>query len=335
MKKIILFLLSVPVCLFSQENDIAFKTFTVNRDFCRGYQTTSGSFIFIPDNAFTLEDGSICGQSIVIKYREFHSQTDMFYSGINMLWDDNGRYRILESVGMFEIQAWCGDKKLVLRPEKEVQVRMKTRRDLKGLMSFVYNQAKNTWSRYESKVMDFSFREKASKSDSVDYWGSGRQAVDGGSAVIDGDGMEVFIQDIARKMPEGFFKGMNIKQMGIFNYDGVIKDSLAVPMVPEIYVRNESTIYNQKIYVTYPNRNTLVYYYPDDLKTNFVLLDVKGIRIFTEFSDGNVGVTRDEEIEKMVISGLRGKTVKFILDKTPARASSKKDLTAKTGINAL
>jgi hypothetical protein len=335
MKKLLLLIALVPFFSRAQDGEIPFKTYTVNPDFCRGFQTTTGSFIFIPDNAFEAEDGSMCSEKIIIKYREFHSQTDMFYSRLNMIWDDNGKRRILESVGMFEIQAWCGSKKLLLKEGKQIQIRMKTRRDLNGLMSFIYNDKKNMWTSYAAPVVDFSFREKQNNTDSLSYWGNSRTVTDNGAVMWDPEmGSEVMVfNEVARRMPEGFFKGMNLKNLGIFNYDGVIKDSLAVPMQPELFVRNEATPFQAKLYVIYPNRNTLVYYTPEDFKEHFVLLNVKGIKMFTEFTDGSFGLTKDDEINQLSIAGLKGKTVKFIFDKVPGKPKNEKELANKTGLN--
>ena len=77
-----------------------------------------------------------------------------------MVYEDGKKYSLLESVGMFEIEAWCGTTKLILVEGKQIQVRMKTRRNLSGLMSFIYNREKNTWSKYTSKVFDFSYMDK-------------------------------------------------------------------------------------------------------------------------------------------------------------------------------
>ena len=206
MRSSFLLLLFLPFFFPAQENGIAFKTFTISPDLCRGLRAPSGSLIFIPANAFIMEDGSPCSGPVTVKYREFHSQTDMYYSGLNMLWEENGKYRILESVGMFEIQAWCGNQPLKLKEDKSVQVRMKTRRDLPQLFSFIYDKNKNTWSKYSSTVSDFSYFKDRNKADSINYWGGGRTASDGGAAMwdIEMDGERV-LQSTVQKLPEGFF----------------------------------------------------------------------------------------------------------------------------------
>jgi hypothetical protein len=204
MNKLLLFLFLLTGTLKAQKADIAFTSFTINNNFCKGYQTKWGSLIFIPDNAFQLADGSFCSNSISIKYREIHSQTDMFYSNINMIWEENKVYKILESVGMFEIQAWCGDKQLQLKFDKQIQVRMKTRRNLKDLFSFKYNIQSATWAKYPSTITDFSYFEKRNNADSVSLWGSSR--ISAATATFDVESEMVYEPaKFFNKMPEGFF----------------------------------------------------------------------------------------------------------------------------------
>lgn len=331
MKYILFFFGLWPVLLSSQNNEIAFKSYTINGNFCKGIQTHYGSLLFIPENAFITEDNSDCTGIITIKYREFHSQTDMYYAKLNMIYEDGKRFHLLESVGMFEIEAWCGDKKLKLKENKQIQVRMKTRRNLKDLFSFIYNPKKNTWTKYESSVVDFSFFDKKNNADSAALWGSARVSPE--ILTMDAE-MEGVYNPVKyfNKLPEGYFKGMNIKEMGIFNYDGVIKDSLAIPMQPELFVRGTETKLEQKVYVTYPNKNMLVYYYPHDFKENFVLLNVKGIKLFTEFSDGTLAITKDEEVSKLSLESYRGKVIKLVFDKIPAKPKNEKELAAATGL---
>jgi len=332
MKKLFFSLFLAPFFLLSQKKEIAFKSYTLHPIACSGFQTSSGSFIFVPPGAFQTESGDACQGKIVLKYREFHSQTDMYYSGLNMVYEAGGKYRILESIGMFEIQAWCGDKKLNLKEGKSIQVRMKTRRNLDSLWSFVYDAKKNTWSKYISPVIDFSYRKNNNKADSSAIWGNPAVPVQSAGQIEDIEGGTVTITSYAAKLPEGFFKGMNIKEMGIFNYDGVIKDSLAVPMIPEFIVKTENIPLQQKVYVAYESKNTLVYYYPDDLKERFVLLKVKGTRIFTEFKDGSMACTAAGEMDKTDLETFRNKTINIALEKQPVKPKSEKELAAITGL---
>lgn len=331
MKHITVLFLFLPLFLLSQKKEIPFKTFNYNPSGCNGFQAASGSLIFIPDNAFQFDDGSECQEKILIKYREFHSQSDMFYSGLNMLLEKDGKVFILESAGMFEIQAWCGDKKLKLKNDKTIQVRMKTRRNPDNLMSFIYNNNKNVWLPYNSKVIDFSFFEKNNKADSSDLWGS-TQITGTAVQILEGDEI-VSIANAMTQLPEGFFKGMNIKNLGIFNYDAVIKDSLAVPMQPEFVVNPGTIKLEQKLYVMYENINSLIYYSPDDFKERFVLLKTKGIRMFTEFKDGSVACLKPGSLNEVDVEEYRNKTIQFVLEKQALKPKNENELSKITGLN--
>lgn len=332
MKNIFCCLFLFPVLLFSQQKEIPFKTYTLHPIACSGFQASSGSLLFIPPDAFQTESGDPCGGKITIKYREFHSQTDMYYSGLNMLYENSGKYQILESAGMFEIEAWCGDKRLSLKEGKSIQVRMKARRNLPGLEAFIYDTIKNTWSKYESPIIDFSFTDKNNNADNTDLWGSPKVSV--ATATWDPEMSGGVFQpgDLLPKLPEGYFKGMNIKKMGIFNYDGVIKDSLAVPMIPDFFVKVDNAPLYPKVFVSYEGRNSLVYYFPADFKERFVLLKVKGIRIFTEFKDGTIACTAEGELNKLDLESYRNKKISIGLEKQPMKPKSEKELAALTGL---
>jgi len=330
MKQIFLLFLVMPLFFFAQKDRIPYKIFNYDSRTCNGYQHSSGSLIFIPTDAFELEGGETCAEKITIKYREFHSQMDMFYGGMNMLLNQDGKYRLLESVGMFEIQAWCGNKRLVLKEGKSIQVRMKTRRNLDNLKSFVYDTIKNTWSEYQSRVVDFSYLKDNNKKDSSSVWGpadvNNNADREVNLEIAEMEGYKV-------QLPEGYFKGMDLKKLGIFNYDGVIKDSLAIPMVPEFFVVQDGSKIDQKVYVVYETKNTLVYYTPDQFKELFVLLNVKGIRMFTQYKDGSVACLKPGQLDNTDLETFRGKAAIFNLEKQPLKPKSEKELAKATGLN--
>ncbi|MBK9282863.1 MAG: hypothetical protein IPM51_00935 [Sphingobacteriaceae bacterium] len=333
MKKIVTLFIFVVFNCAAQNPEMAFKTYTINGGFCKGIQTHWGSLLFIPDNCFSDESGNTCNSVITIKYREFHSQTDMFYSGLNMILEKGTKYYLLESIGMFEIEAWCSDKRLFLREGKQIQVRMKTKRNLKDVSSFIYNSEKNLWNTYDSPVIDFSYFDKRNNADSLNYWGSGRVSAATATVDVEMESAEMYNPvTYFNKMPEGYFKGMNIKKLGIFNYDAIMKDSLAIPMIPELLLRGGNTPIEQKLYVTYPNKNTLVYYFPSDFKERFVLLNQKGIKMFTESKDGVIAITNDSEINKLNLESYRQKTIPIYFDPIPAKPKNAKELSAATGL---
>lgn len=332
MKKTLILLLLLPHLFFAQRKEIAFRTFTLLPSVCKGFQTSSGSLLFIPSSAFVKENGEDCNGVVTLKYREFHSQTDMFYGNINMIYDDNSKYRILESAGMFEIEAWCGNQKLKLREGKSIQVRMKTRRNLDSLFSFIYNRTKRTWSKYSAKVMDFSFFKNKNNADSTTLWGSPKVKPPEINVEIETGGVFNPNAYYGPVLPEGFFKGVDIKELGLFNYDGVIKDSLAVPVQPEFNVKINFGAYDHMICVAYESRNTLVSYTPDQLKDKFVFLKLKGIKVFISEKGEPVAVLKNNELDKVNFEDYRNKPISITLEPLPVKPKNEKELAAATGL---
>jgi hypothetical protein len=339
MKKFFSIILSISaiVCT-AQIKDIPFMEYTYSSNSCNGFKYGTGSLIFIPDNAFCMADGSACKGTIKIKYREYHSQIDMLVAKINMVLDKNGKKSMLESAGMFEIAAECNGKPMRLCEGKTIQVRMNCRRNLPDLSAYIYDRKKRQWTESNAVVFDFGYQSGNNNRNNSALWGSGAASPLGDSiSMLEVDmesGQEVrsVVANASLQLPEGFFKGMNIKELGVYNYDRVIKDENAVPMIPE-FVLNTGEKLNQDIFVAYENINSLINYYPGDFEERFVLLKVKGIRIFAMLKDGSVACINQEEMDKLDIENLRGKKHTFTLQKQPKKPVSKEDLAKATKLN--
>jgi hypothetical protein len=323
--------------LRAQITNIPFTEYVYENKSCNGFRHSDGSLIFAPNDAFCLEDGSNCNGTIKIKYREFHSQTDILVAGFNMLLQRNGKNMILESVGMFEIRAECNGKPMKLRDGKSIQVRMKCRRTLPNLEGFIYDEKTKRWVDYD-KVYDFSYNKQNPKNDFLN-WGNGTQNVPDTvqSVQYDSLGNEFYtnLTNGARfisELPDGYIQGMNIKTLGIFNYDGVIKDKDAIPMIPEFAVNTGEPI-GDVLYVAYANRNTLVTYYLDDFAERFVLLNTKGIKMFTKLKDGSYAILTEGSLDKKNIQLMQGTKQKFTLEKQAKKPKSKEELASVTKIN--
>jgi hypothetical protein len=182
-------------------------------------------------------------------------------------------------------------------------------------------------------VYDFSFFKDRNNRDSTSLWGGAAINAQNAEQAVESEmpGLD-YNYKVYKEMPEGFFKGMNLDKLGIFNYDGVIKDSLAVPMVPQFAIKTTNDSIEEKIFVAYEGRNTLVYYYKWDFAEKFVLLKVKGIKMFTEYKDGSIAVLKNGELDKVDLETYRGKTIQISLDKLPAKPKSEKELAAATGL---
>lgn len=335
MKKFLLLLSFLPVLLTAQVTgmDVPFAEYQYDASTCNGFRHPTGSLIFIPADAFVMEDGSACRGKITIKYRELHTRADMLVSGVNMILLRDGKRRMLESMGMFEIRAECNGKPMKLANGKYVQVRMYCFRDIGKIESFIYDKEKRYWLDAGIPVTDFSYKANDNNANNVKLWGSTQ--VPGQTIANDSAGLEEVsyktIVNILGKLPEGYFKGMNIKTMGIYNYDAVIKDEKAIPFKPVFAVNTgDGIVY--PIYVAYEKKNTLIQYWEDDFAERFVLLPEKGIKIFAVLKDGAVALVKPEEMNKLNIPNLKGKEFKFTLEKQPVKPKDKAALAEATRI---
>lgn len=337
MKQVLFIFLFFGLCVTSQSqiNDVPFMEYDYQSRGCNGFKYGTGSLIFVPNNAFCMEDGSACTGKIKIKYREFHSQTDMLVSGLNMLLQRDGKDLILESVGMFELRAECDGKPMRLCDDKVVQVRMKCKRNLPNLQAFSYDDKQNRWIDY-GQVYDFSY-DKAKPYSESNRWGNSpvntADSVDVESVNPDGnESYQKVFASMMGELPDGYFKGMNIKKLGVFNYDGVLNDKDAIPMIPEFVVNTGDAI-GEVVYVAYSKRNTLITYYPSDFAERFVLLNMKGIKIFTKLKDGSYATLKEGGLDKSNIKLMQGTKQKFVLEKQPIKPKTKEELAKVTKIS--
>jgi hypothetical protein len=334
MKKFLI-LLCFPFLSLAQIKtmDVPFAEYQYDPGTCNGFKHPTGSLIFIPANAFEMEDGGKCTGKIVIKYRELHTRADMLVAGVNMILLRDGKRRMLESMGMFEIRAECNGKPMKLSNGKYIQVRMYCFRDIGKVESFIYDKEKRYWLDAGIPVIDFSFKANENNASDSKLWGSSR--VTGPTVQVeDSLGIESnykSLTGIIGKLPEGYFKGMNVKGMGIYNYDAVLHDSKAVPMVPTFVVNTGDAI-TYPVYVAYEKKNTLIQYWEDDFKERFVLLPEKGIKIFAVLKDGAVAIMKQAEVDALNIPNLKGKTFKFTLEKQPVKPKDKPAMAEMTRI---
>jgi hypothetical protein len=84
----------------------------------------NGSVIDIPSNAFVSKNGNSVGDTVEIRYREYHDPLDIFLSGIPMKYDSAGLVRTFESAGMLEIGASCNGKELLMNEQSAVKISM-------------------------------------------------------------------------------------------------------------------------------------------------------------------------------------------------------------------
>jgi hypothetical protein len=212
---------------------------------------------------------------------------------------------------------------------------MKCKRNLPNLQAFSYAEKQNRWIDY-GQVFDFSYDKNKPYAEPNRWGNSPINAADSADVeTFDLEGESSYQKVFASMMgelPDGYFKGMNIKNLGIFNYDGIINDKDAVPMIPEFVVNTGDAI-GELVYVAYAKRNTLITYYASDFAERFVLLNTKGIKIFTKLKDGSYATLKEGSLDKSNIKLMQGTKQKFILEKQPIRPKTKEELAKVTKIS--
>lgn len=106
----------------------------------------NGTTIHIPADALTDQTGAKVTGEVNVSYRELYDAVDVVASNIPMLLDSfKGNPRYLETVGMMEIHASQGNKKLNLRPDAHIEVRMAFTSMHSDYNVYQYNNAAHQW----------------------------------------------------------------------------------------------------------------------------------------------------------------------------------------------
>jgi hypothetical protein len=293
---------------------------------CNTIQHHSGSTIIVPDNTFD------CDKQIVIKYREFRDPYDMIIHNIPMHYND-GKRRQLESGGMFEIKAECNGIPIEPRQGKQIQVRYRCDKHIDGLETYKMNEDGRYWQKKPIEIMEMSFDPKNNSSTRPDLWGNDAipretQSVidpETGEPITDADG-ETFFTSNSNSYFNGVFKGINIYEMGLYNYDAIINELGVIPIVGAAEIIDQADLNIESLYVIYDSLNTTYYYSPDDLKKRFVIRpDVKA-NIFAVLKNGFIASFSLARFNSVNWRSLRNKKYSFKLDLEPKKPTKKEDL---------
>ncbi|MFI5204565.1 MAG: hypothetical protein ACHQF2_08730 [Flavobacteriales bacterium] len=102
-----------------------------------------GSVIKIQPASFVDSVGNKLTGKITIRYREFHSQADIFLSGIPLNYNAAGMLKRFSTGGMFEIRALQNDKEVYLDSGKVITVNMASFADDGNYHAFYLDEKKN------------------------------------------------------------------------------------------------------------------------------------------------------------------------------------------------
>lgn len=304
--------------LYAQHNhgrieDIPFSSFRITSHECHGLLFRSGSKIFIPANAFVMDNETPCGDMITLKYRELHNAADIIAAGIPMNFTEDNKKKHLESGGMFEIYAECEGKPLKLAKGKEILVRFASNYKTPDLVCYYFDQKSKNWLRRKNPVTDVPVKEE----DNFDLWGSNNvpNQIQQTQPIFNDDDVNAPIDPIWKfrdSIKAEVFKSMKIDLMGLYNYDRVIEGEEYIPVVADFILKDGQKI-TTDIYVVYQDFNTTFYFPGYTWKEQFTLLNRAGIKIFTILPDSRFASVPEEEINKMKIKSLAKQKHTFVL----------------------
>jgi len=308
--------------------DIPFTKYHLVQQQCYSLLYKSGSRINVPENAFVTSDGKVCSSEIIIKYRELHNQLDMIVSGISMDFEDEKGKHTLESGGMFEIYAECGGKSLKLAKNKKIQVRFAVYENIEGLDVFIFDKDSKKWRKINNPVTDFGAQTENNKG--RDLWGTPSVPPFG---LFDNDewNEEGNWEEYIEKETQ-IFKSMDIDQMGLYNYDRILKEDDRIPILANFKLKNIEGVIN-KIYVVYEGINSVLYYYKNDWKETFALLPRSDYKIFAIGSDGRVALLTETDKKKIDLKQLKNKSYTFELELQQNVPHTRTELATITGLN--
>lgn len=131
--------------------DIPFKTYNYNSKKGLQFSLESGTVVDIPANAFEDSEGNPITENIEVKYREFHSISDIILSGAKMKYNQVDTVDAnFESAGMFEIRAYGKEKELNLRKDKTIKVDLASYKD-GDFKNYRMNEESTNWEFIDQK----------------------------------------------------------------------------------------------------------------------------------------------------------------------------------------
>lgn len=125
--------------------EIPIRTFTVSATEKSVIDLPNGGKISFPGNAFVDENGKAITGKVDIQWQEYHSLTDILFSGIPMTYDSLGVTRAFESGGMFTISAVQNGKTVELAPGKNAGIDLASYNDRKTFNFYSLDDKSGKW----------------------------------------------------------------------------------------------------------------------------------------------------------------------------------------------
>jgi len=105
----------------------------------------SGTEIYIPERAFLQSNGQPVAGTVQLVFKEWHSLSEIFVSGIPMNYTEKGKKGALSSAGMFEIRANQNGVDLRMNPYAPIVVNVASKRRETDFMNLTLNPKSGKW----------------------------------------------------------------------------------------------------------------------------------------------------------------------------------------------
>lgn len=299
MRKCFICLIVLSTTVLNNLSAQKFESFTLSSSNCGKITSSTGSIIYIEDQAF---DAS--SDSVSILYREIRTPAEMLANKLNMHMSLGGDRLQLVSTGMFEIYALDKSDTLPLLPDKRISVSMaidtlpSTRQD-----AYYYHFDEESWMPTSSKVVN-----KALQND-TELWGSGtveepmEQWYDGFENFEFDFSDSVYLEQEAKRIAA--FQQMEITSMGLHNYDYLLTDETYLYLAASFQKEDGASI-TSTAYVVYEDLNTVFSFPAYTWNEGFYLIKDRAYKLFAVDESGAVWYA----IEKPACTA---ETVTFVL----------------------
>lgn len=304
--------------LLSGKLETPFTKYRVSSTVCSKVVHSSGSMIFIPDNAFDLSNTNAT-DSLDLYYREIRTPSGMVSHKIPMHFNLLGKKLYLESNGMFEI--WCknGEDTINIHEDRSVEVRFAVKpKELDIRMEGFQLNEEGQWESYTSRLGLSAVTDKDN-----DLWGSPTVQSDEDIYLEDEDG-EYWKQDSIRRVA---FQAMEIFDFGLYNYDRIIENEVYVKVSPQ-FINEKLEPLISTVFIVYDDLNSVFEYPQYTWADDFSIIKGKSYKLFALSEKGSVSNLK-EYPDLNTIEGQQHTFKLYSQDKAPA---SSDELATLTGI---
>lgn len=127
-------------------------TNVVNANMASTINLESGTTIFVPENAFIDANGNPVKGKVAVSYREFNDPLSMYLSGIPMTYKTGGEIFQFKSAGMFQVTAAQNGEKVLINPERPLEVELDSYDDGEKFNLYQYDTIANRWQEIKDET---------------------------------------------------------------------------------------------------------------------------------------------------------------------------------------